>query len=134
MYNATSHCVYFSLHAGLLQLRTLTCLSIRCRKHQNMFELAYFYSFLYSYFSAVRLKSWRSYYFNTSHNLSLLLQLMTLTRLFIRIRQLRLLLVLTHLYRFCHKYILAVRLKFGRRCYMNTGHNRPLPVPVTVLA
>ena len=134
MSNATSLCVYFSLLAGLLQLRALTCLSIRFREHRISFELTYLYSFLYSYISAVRQKSWRSLHFNTSPNLSLLLQLRTLTLLSIRIRQHRIMFELTHLYSLRHSYILAVRLKIGRRYVFNTCPNLSLPVLITVLA
>ena len=123
MYNATSLCVYFSLLAGLLQLRALTCLSIRFRELRICFELTYLYSFLYSNISAVWQKSWRSLHLNTSPNLSLLLQLRTLILLSIRSRQHRIMFELTHLYSFRRSYILAVRVKIGRRYYFNTGPN-----------
>ena len=134
MSNATSLCVYFSLLAGLLQLRALTCLSIRFREHRISFELTYLYSFLYSYISAVRQKSWRSLHFNTRPNLSLLLKLGTLILLSIRIRQHRIMFELTYLYSIRHSHILTVRLKFGRRYYFNTGPYLSLPVIITVLA
>ena len=71
MSNATSLCVYFSLLAGLLQLRALTCLSIRFRELRISFELTYLYSFLYSYMLAFRQKSWRSLPFNSSPNIQI---------------------------------------------------------------